>query len=97
MDTSQTSLSVSTSQSAAEEDSALQKPLFYNQFLPYYSALATEAEQLLRDIKKNLSLAVQRHELIPGAIFWTHRLSRYDTLALQIFYMIESQSTRDCQ
>jgi len=59
-----------------EFDRKLQKPLFVNKFLPYYASLNAEAEEMLMEIKENLSLAVQRHELWPGATFWAQRLQR---------------------
>ena len=54
-----------------------QKPLLYNKFLPYEEKLNEEGRQLFEDIKKNLSIAVQKSELWPGALFWTNRLNRY--------------------
>ena len=48
----------------------------YNKHLPYSQQLEKEAGELLSDIKKNLSVAVQRRELWPGALYWTNRLSR---------------------
>ena len=66
-----------TSQSDETEfERKLQRTLFVNKYLPYYSALTAEAEEMFMEIKENLSLAVQRHELWPGATFWTHRLQR---------------------
>ena len=57
--------------------SAYQKPLVYNKCLPYASELNEESEHLLEDIKRYLSIAVQKSELWPGAIYWTQRLNRY--------------------
>lgn len=53
-----------------------QKSLIYNKDLPYFSLLEDEAATLLREIKKNLSTAVQQKDLWPGALYWTNRLSR---------------------
>ncbi len=53
-----------------------QKTLIYNKDLPYFSLLEDEAATLLRDIKKNLSTAVQQKDLWPGALYWTNRLNR---------------------
>ena len=58
-------------------DAAYQKPLIYNKFLPYAAKLNEESEQLFQDIKHYLSVAVQKSELWPGTIYWTHRLNRY--------------------
>ena len=63
-------------QSEGADEVKLQKTLLYNKFLPYYSSLRPEADQLLLDIKVNLSHAVQRHEIWPGALYWTNRLQR---------------------
>ena len=54
-----------------------QSSLVCNRHLPYYSDLLAEAAELLAEIKVNLSLTVQKHELWPGALFWTNRLSRW--------------------
>ena len=59
-----------------DSDRKLQKILYVNKFLPYYSALTAEADVLFLEIKENLSQAVQNHELWPGAVFWTSRLQR---------------------
>ena len=62
-----------------EEDQGegFQSSLFSNQYLPYYATLKQEAAALLEDIKVNLSIAVQKQELWPGALYWTNRLSRW--------------------
>ena len=54
-----------------------QDVISYNKHLPYADQLGDEASQLLKDIKNNLSRAVQMRELWPGALYWTNRLSRY--------------------
>lgn len=51
--------------------------LFCNRYLPYHNILEGEAEQLLGEIKLNLSHTVQKYELWPGALYWTNMLSRY--------------------
>ena len=53
-----------------------QNPLFCNRYLPYHANMEEEAEALLESIKYNLSRAVQKHELWPGALYWTNRLRR---------------------
>ena len=53
-----------------------QKPLVYSKYLPYSKRLEDEAKKLLDEIKENLSVAVQKRELWPGALYWTNRLSR---------------------
>lgn len=58
-------------------DTTYQKPLVYNKFLPYASQLNEEGKHLFEDIKRYLSIAVQKSELWPGAIYWTQRLNRY--------------------
>ena len=58
-------------------EAAYQKPLIYNKFLPYAAKLDEESKHLFEDIKRCLSIAIQRSELWPGAIYWTQRLSRY--------------------
>ena len=58
-------------------EDAYQKPLLYNKFLPYGEKLGEEGRQLFEEIKQNLSIAVQKSELWPGALFWTNRLNRY--------------------
>lgn len=57
--------------------SMFQSSLICNRYLPYYSELLEEASELLAEIKVNLSRTVQKHELWPGALFWTNRLSRW--------------------
>ena len=57
-------------------ESRVQKSLVYNRHLPYYSRLPNEASLLLEEIKVNLSAAVQKWELWPGALYWTNRLGR---------------------
>ena len=59
-------------------DGKYQKSIAYNTLLPYYEGLEVEANELFEDIKFNLSLAVQRKELRPGAVYWTKRLRRYE-------------------
>ena len=61
-------------------DPTFQKPLVYNKFLPYASELKEESRQLFEDIKRCLSIAVQKSELWPGTIYWTQRLNRYDNI-----------------
>ena len=60
----------------AQFDRKFQKSVFVNKYLPYHDCLNAEAEELLMAIKENLSLAVQKHELKPGATFWGLRLQR---------------------
>ena len=67
-------------------DATYQKPLIYNKCLPYASKLNEESEHLLEDIKRYLSIAVQKSELWPGAIYWTQRLNRY-MLYVDVFNM----------
>lgn len=57
-----------------------QNPLSYNNHLPYADQLEAEASELLADIKKNLSVAVQKRELWPGLLYWTNRLNRCGVL-----------------
>lgn len=54
-----------------------QKPLLYNKFLPYCAELNEDGQHLFENIKCNLSIAVQKSELWPGALYWTNRLNRY--------------------
>ncbi len=53
-----------------------QKPLLFSNQLPYSDKLEAEANEMFDRIKKNLSLAVQRRELWPGAMYWSYRLQR---------------------
>ena len=67
-------------------ESIYQKPLLYNRFLPYMVQLNEESKCLFEDIKHNLSVAVQKSELWPGALYWTNRLNRYlDSMCLYYF------------
>lgn len=79
-DTMESSSPLEAVQENAEEGvsskSSVQKSLVYNRHLPYYSRLPDEASLLLEEIKVNLSAAVQKWELWPGALYWTNRLSR---------------------
>ena len=65
-----------------ELDKKLQKSLFVNRYLPYHDSLNAEAEEMLMEIKENLSLAVQRHEIWPGATFWARKLQRWDFIGI---------------
>ena len=65
-----------TARGREEERTWYQDYNVYNKHLPYCQQLEKEAGELLSDIKKNLSVAVQRRELWPGALYWTNRLSR---------------------
>lgn len=51
-----------------------QKPLIYNQYLPYSECIEEEANELLENIKKNLSIALQKYELKRGCVYWTNQL-----------------------
>eukprot|EP00731_Ephydatia_muelleri_P029038 Em0020g682a len=51
--------------------------LLYNRHLPYAELLEDESRSLFEDIKQNLSIAVQKKELWPGALYWTNRLTSY--------------------
>ena len=57
-------------------ESKYQKKLMYNDLLPYSELLEKEGNELFEQIKTNLSLAIQKSELWPGALFWTNRLGR---------------------
>ena len=58
-------------------ESIYQKPLLYNKFLPYTLEINDESKCLFEDIKRNLSVTIQKAELWPGALYWTNRLNRY--------------------
>ena len=63
--------------SSTDHPRSYQKQLLqYNRFLPYADLLEDEARALFEDIKQNLSIAVQKKELWPGALYWTNRLAR---------------------
>lgn len=66
---------------AAEKDASnykrYQKSLIINELLPYSECLEEEANQLFGEIKLNLSIAVQKRDLWPGALFWTNRLTSF--------------------
>uniref|UniRef100_A0AAV2LK79 Uncharacterized protein n=1 Tax=Knipowitschia caucasica TaxID=637954 RepID=A0AAV2LK79_KNICA len=69
-----------------KEGLVLQKEIVYNALLPYADRLEPEANQLLADIKANLSRAVLVRELWPGTAFWCRKLfSRSTLLAPSIF------------
>lgn len=51
-----------------------QKPLIYNQYLPYSERIEEEADEFLESIKKNLSIALQKRELKRGCVYWTNQL-----------------------
>lgn len=59
--------------------SKYQRTLLYNSHLPYSELLEDEGNELFEQIKSNLSAAVQKSELWPGALYWTNRLARLDT------------------
>ena len=54
-----------------------QKDLEFGSLLPYSDLVESEANEMFDRIKRNLSLAVQKRELWPGAMFWTLRLQRF--------------------
>lgn len=58
-----------------DSNSKYQKSLIFNPLLPYAEYIDTEGDDLFREIKVNLSIAVQKRELWPGALFWTNRLT----------------------
>ena len=73
------SMTMETEEDFSETSSVAKKyqqSLFCNRYLPYHEALKEEAEVLLEEIKRNFSWTVQKHELWPGALFWTNRLRR---------------------
>lgn len=51
-----------------------QKKIVYNDLLPYADRLDREAQELLAEIKANLSRAVVVRELWPGVTFWCRKL-----------------------
>ena len=55
----------------------LQKRIVYNDLLPYAPLLESLAKRQFEEIKWNLSVAIQKYELWPGALYWTNRLNRY--------------------
>ena len=61
--------------------SQYQRTLLYNSHLPYSELLEDEGNELFEQIKLNLSAAVQKSELWPGALYWTNRLARLGTRA----------------
>lgn len=61
--------------------------LLYNRHLPYAELLEDESRSLFEDIKQNLSIAVQKKELWPGALYWTNRLTRYSLLVAYPLYL----------
>ena len=61
--------------------SQYQRTLLYNSHLPYSELLEDEGNELFEQIKSNLSAAVQKSELWPGALYWTNRLARLGTRA----------------
>ena len=72
---------------AAEKDDnhkRYQKSLIINELLPYSEYLEEEANQLFGEIKLNLSVAVQKRDLWPGALFWTNRLTRYMYILIHV-------------
>ncbi|KYM97994.1 Proteasome activator complex subunit 4 [Cyphomyrmex costatus] len=54
-----------------------QKELTYNKWLPYANELDAESRTWLAEIKGNLGRAVMLRELIPGCVFWSHKLTLY--------------------
>lgn len=63
--------------SGGDNGKKFQKTLVFNKYLPYADVLDREADELFADIKRNLSVAVQKRELWPGTLFWSNRLSRW--------------------
>ena len=58
------------------DDGMFQKTVIFNKYLPYADSLDREADELFANIKKNLSVAIQKRELWPGTLFWSTRLSK---------------------
>jgi len=71
-------------------ESKLQKPLIYNELLPYYLSSTKKSHEQFEEIKSNLSKSVQKHELWPGALYWTNRLRRYWIInnIVNLFYVL---------
>ena len=60
-----------------ESSKQYQRPLLFSKQLPYSDKLENEANEMFEEIKENLSYAVQRKELWPGAMYWSLRLQRW--------------------
>ena len=53
-----------------------QKEIIYNSILPYADQLDEESAKLWNEIKTNLGRAIALHELRPGYVMWTGRLTK---------------------
>jgi len=58
----------------AKSNVKYQKPLVYNRYLPYSELIEKEANEFLEEIKKNLSIALQKRELKRGYVYWSNQL-----------------------
>lgn len=52
------------------------KPLSFSKQLPYAEKIEDEAKEMWTTLKTNLTCAIKRQELWPGALYWSLRLQR---------------------
>ncbi|CAF2578163.1 unnamed protein product [Rotaria sp. Silwood2] len=58
-------------------DRELQKPNFYNQYLPFNESIKLQGFKIFDEIRENLSRTIQLNELHPGFSFWSKELQRF--------------------
>lgn len=85
MDKSMTK-NIQTTEGTMEEtdDIKLQKPTFYNQYLPFNESVSQRGSTWFKEIRENLSRTIQMGELRPGFAIWSHELHQF--LSIHGFY-----------
>jgi proteasome activator subunit 4 len=70
------------------QDSKLQKPNVYNQYLPFSECIEQQGFDLFNEIRENLSRTIQLAELQPGLSFWSKKLEKL--ISLYGFYFTKN-------
>jgi proteasome activator subunit 4 len=70
------------------QDSKLQKPNIYNQYLPFSECIEQQGFELFNEIRENLSRTIQLAELQPGLSFWSKKLEKL--ISLYGFYFTKN-------
>ena len=58
-------------------DHHLQKSNLFNQYLPFYSSIEHQIDQIFNEICENLSRLVQAEEFNPGFPLWSSKLQQF--------------------
>ncbi|CAF1381810.1 unnamed protein product [Rotaria sordida] len=70
-------------------DTKLQKPTFYNQYLPFGDLVSRRGSAWFEEIRENLSRTIQMGELRPGFSIWSYELHQF--LSLYGFHFTKAE------